>query len=134
METEIMKTIGVLKDSNGKIALVVDTKTTTLTKCRELKAQADNYQQELEIAKNQAEKEQNDKLTELSRKIAQNGLFIAKVVFDNLVDRGVFETTEEFESAFVDFVVNGKNIPTIVMPTNYKKLLERVGVRLWENY
>lgn len=79
-----------------------------------------------------AKQKKETRLANISFEIAKNGadiylcqMFIAKSIYDNMVDRGYFQSDDIFEKAFYDYVFENKKIEC-EYPKEFKVILERV--------
>ena len=52
---------------------------------------------------------------------------LAKALYDNYVDRGIIDEDEEFQKAFANFLFRGVELKLEETPTDFKKILERLG-------
>ena len=80
-------------------------------------------------AEEQAKKEEENKkrFDNLERYSFKQNLLIAKVYFDNEVDKGLCETNEEFEQAFNNYVYKGIALEIGKAPKEYQAILERLA-------
>ena len=80
-------------------------------------------------AEEQAKKEEENKkrFDNLERYSFKQNLLIAKVYFDNEVDKGLCETNEEFEQAFNNYVYKGIALEIEKAPKEYQAILERLA-------
>lgn len=78
-----------------------------------------------------------DRLTKAEEDISKlkyKHLILAKSVFDNLVDKGKLETTDEFENMWFDYLFNDGKFDTSVSTDEFNKILGKVGNFQWEKY
>lgn len=52
---------------------------------------------------------------------------LAKSVYDNFVDRGLIENSDEFQQEWYDFYFKGTELKFDNVPEEYKTILERLG-------
>lgn len=88
-----------------------------------------------QVSKNN-ENNQNEKIKLLGRvskaeedisKLKHKHIILAKSVFDNLVDKGKLETTDEFEKMWFDYLFNDAKFDTSVSTDEFIKILGKVG-------
>ena len=71
-----------------------------------------------------------DRLTKAEEdvsKLKYKHIILAKSVFDNLVDKGKLETTDEFENMWFDYLFNDGKFDSMVAPNEFIKIIEKVG-------
>ena len=73
--------------------------------------------------------EQKDNIYQIFEKQCLSNFIIAKNYFDNLVDRGLCETNDDFESMFFNFIDKGiaLDFNSEHIPPQYLKVLERLN-------
>lgn len=60
----------------------------------------------------------------LSKKVWNHDYAIAKAIYDNYVDRGVFEENEEFQKAFYDEIFNGIELDFDKTPIEFQQIVK----------
>lgn len=122
----VYKTIYVETDTLGNCIKVIESKTLTSEKVEELKKSAKSYrEQQLKLQK-EKDLQEKEKNKIFANKQHIKSVFIAKNYFDNLVDRGLTETSEEFETNFNLFVLGVAELDKTVMPSKFAEILERL--------
>lgn len=109
----IFKSVVIVKNDKGECVAVYDIATLNKDQINAYKKEAlENKSKQVELAKEKERKE--------ARKVANDYkicVMLAKHEFDKLVESGVVETNEEFESSYKSFVLGNtselKNAPTI---------------------
>lgn len=126
--SEKMKTIAVRKNANGEVLEVLEIKTYLETRAKELQNQAVSNSAKYESEK--AEKLEKEKLERqaLANKVSKHDLFVAKALFNDLVDKGEMETNDTFEKMFVDFIKGVNAYDESCEPRDFKKVLEGVSL------
>lgn len=71
------------------------------------------------------EVEIKNNIKELYAKASTHDFFLAKVIYDNYVDRGYFESNSDFDKNFYDFFFNNKDI-NCSFPSEFEKILKKV--------
>lgn len=120
------KLVSVLLDENGKCVELHDVKTIDSKEYAKYKNEAYQHKEKdiefknfvLGIA---------DSCEKHSHKFELHELCLAKSLFDNYVDRGLIDSDEKFEKDFADFLFNGKDFDLLSAPSEFKKILERLG-------
>lgn len=62
-----------------------------------------------------------------SKRLSTHDFLIAKSIYDNFVDRGLLEDSEDFQQAFYDFIFNDKEIEKSIIPFEFETILRKVG-------
>lgn len=122
----VFKSVYVETNTLGNCINVIELKTLPSDKVEELKRQAKEYRANL--IKQEQEKlrvEQELKNQQVKKEYVRS-LFIAKHYFDSLVDKGTYETTEQFEEHFEQFALGGVEFNVELAPSSYLAILERV--------
>ena len=119
------RTVAILYGSDKKPKEILDVKTIDSSLVenieRELKIKKEEELAKTnELAKKSIEEKEQQKAKEHIRAIV-----VAKGYFDNLVDRGLCETTKEFEEMFDNFMLGGR-FDESLCPYEFKKAFERV--------
>lgn len=126
MAKELFNSCIVEYDSVGNVVGVFEIKTLKQEQIVALKKQAkenlakklEQENEELEIAK------QNEKVAKA--KEYRRAVILAKLQFNELVESGKSETTEQFENDYDNFVLLGGELDLENAPTDFKTILERV--------
>lgn len=71
-------------------------------------------------------KKQEDHYFVLGERVYKQNLLVAKVYFDNEVEKGLCETNEKFEEAFNNYVYKGIAFDENIAPKEYLTILERL--------
>lgn len=123
---EKMKTIAVRKDNCGNVLEVLEIKTILETRFKELHNQAIENSAKCEQEKAFKEKVEKDARDNLFGKVSKHDLFVAKSLFNDLVDKGLMETNDDFENMFFNYIkgVSGYNVE--LEPQDFKKIMEGV--------
>ena len=69
---------------------------------------------------------QEERLLNLEGKIEKDSFFIAKSIYDNFVDRGLFEEDYAFQKLWYDFIFRDMLIGLDQLPKELKKIYEFV--------
>lgn len=75
---------------------------------------------------NQKEEENKKRFDNLEKSSFKQNLLVAKVYFDNEVEKGLCETNEKFEEAFNNYVYKGIAFDKSIAPKEYLTILERL--------
>ena len=121
MEIKKMYMVGIQKNDDGKIKEVFEVKTINEEKFKQLKTEASEHKAKVQLEKQEQEKK--DKLKE--NKLYIKSIAIAKALFNELVDSGKAETTNEFEEMFDSFILGG-SFDTSIAPIKFLNILERL--------
>ena len=65
-----------------------------------------------------------EKVKQIEQKLGKHAILLAKTLYDNLVDRGTIDDDSEFQEAFIDYLLNGKEITEY--PQEFVAILEKV--------
>lgn len=119
------KTVAILYGSDNQPKEILQVKTIDLGLVenmeKELKIRKEQQSQALnEFTKKQIESQKQQEAKDYIRAIV-----VAKGYFDNLVDRGLCETTKDFEDMFDKFMLGGR-FDESLCPYEFKKAFERV--------
>lgn len=77
---------------------------------------------------NQKQRESENELvrnSNIDKKLKNQGIIVAYLMFNELVEKGVLETTDRFETMFMGFLYGGE-FNGNVAPSSFLKILERV--------
>lgn len=120
------KLVAVYINEKGGCEQVLKVKTITNTEYAHFLNQASKSHEIKSVEK----KRLLDRLTKAEEDISKlkyKHLILAKSVFDNLVDKGKLETTDEFENMWFDYLFNDGKFDTSVSTDEFNKILGKVG-------
>ena len=92
-----------------------------------------NQHKEKILLDSQLDKDNVDKrFKDILGHLTNQDLIIAKNYFDNLCDRGLCDTNDDFECVFTNYVDKGIlfDLHSAYIPPQYIKVLERLGYKL----
>lgn len=120
-----VKSVVIVRDSNGKVVNLLEVSTLPVSKINELKNEMEqNKAKALVESKQLLEKETKEK--ELYKARFERATYIlAKQQFNELVEVGKTDTTKEFENMYDEFI-NGATFNEEIAPYEYKKILGRL--------
>ena len=132
METPKFVGYVTLNDDSGKPISVVEVKTTKEEMFKNLVKQAnENKKAKVEQASKEkqekAKQEKEEKLA-LESRLDKLSITLAYLMFNELVERGKVETTDEFEDMFACWLVGKCEIAIELCPQTYLDILERLGL------
>lgn len=120
------KLVAVYINEKGGCEQVLKVKTISSNEYAHLLNQASKIHETKSVEK----KRLLDRLTKAEEDISKlkyKHLILAKSVFDNLVDKGKLETTDEFENMWFDYLFNDGKFDNAVAPNDFIKIIEKVG-------
>lgn len=118
------KHVAVAYDNNGncefiaKVKVINDREFNRLINEQE-QCKAEKRTQELELKKQIVSNQ--EKIEKLTRR----DFLLAKSIYDNFVDRGLINDSEQFQKDFYDFIFNDKEIKEF--PNDFEIILRKVG-------
>lgn len=126
-----------LNDDSGKPISVVEVKTTKEEMYKNLVKQANEnkkakVEQEKKEKEEKAKQEKEDKLA-LESRLDKMSITLAYLMFNEIVERGKVETTDEFEDMFACWLVGKCELAIELCPQTYLDILERLGVDYGRN-
>lgn len=120
-----MKSVALGYDESNLLVSVVEIKTLSEDKISELKKTAQKNVASLhQIKKVELESLESEKV-KLNKTLNNIAYVCAKSYFDNLVEKGAVETTQEFEDMFSDYLKGG-SFNEEIAPISYKNILGRI--------
>lgn len=127
----------ILTDDDNKPIKVLEVKTTKEDLYKNLVKQAnENKKAKVEQANKEkeekAKQEKEDKLA-LESRLDKMSITLAYLMFNELVERGKVETTDEFEDMFACWLVGKCELALELCPQTYLDILERLGVDYGRN-
>ena len=125
------KLVAILLDESGKCEKVLEVKNLTFKEYQALKNEESENKTKL-LGEKEAERLRELSIEKEILNLNNNLFHLAKSTFDNFVDRGVCETTNEFEKAYFDLIFSEKEIDPSLYPVDFAKILKEI--RLWEKY
>lgn len=125
METKD-KLVAVYINEKGDCEHVLQVKTITNTEYARLLNQSSKNHENKCLEKNKALSRISKSEEEIA-KIKHKHLILSKTVFDNLVDKGRLETTDEFENMWFNYLFNDIRFDFSVATDDFMKILGKVG-------
>lgn len=122
----VYKSVYVETDTLGNCTKVIELKTLPSERVEELKKSAKEHRVNLEKQEREKLEEEQALKENLAKKEYTRLLFLSKLYFDGLVDKGACETTEEFEEHFEQFVLGTIEFKEELAPVSFLTILERV--------
>lgn len=120
------KLVSVLLDENGKCVALHDVKTIDNKEYAKYKNEAFAFS-EKDIEFKNFVMGLAETIEQHNKKLELHDLCLAKSLFDNFVDRGLIESDDKFEKDFADFLFKGEELDLLSTPSEFKKILERLG-------
>lgn len=74
----------------------------------------------------QLEQSKEKELLELKNTCSTNTYLLAKSIYDNFVDRGLLDDSQEFQQMFYDFIFGDKTFELDKCPQEYLTILEKI--------
>lgn len=117
----------VRKNSKGEVVEVVELRTLTATQFKQLRDEAEKntskYLSEEHKLKEALEQEERIR----NSKDRKHELLLAKMLFNDYVERGLLHTEECFEEMFMNWLTGKAPYDNSLEPTDFRKIKESVG-------
>lgn len=123
----------VIYDNSGNPIDIVESKTITETAFKDLKKKVALNKKEIAQAKSDKEKELLEKEIKEQAKQDKHTILLAYLMFNEIVERGKANTTNEFEEMFACWLVGKCEIAIELCPKEYLDILERLGLDYGRN-
>lgn len=122
-----------ITDNENKPNRVLEVKTLTKSAYKELVKKASENLKELTEKKDKELKEKQEKEMLLYSRLDKMSIVIAYLMFNEIVERGKANTTNEFEDMFACWLIGKCEIAIELCPKEYLYILERLGVDYGRN-
>ncbi len=126
------KLVSVILDENGKcehIAEVHNLDTKAYNKCvNEERAYREN-KQKIEQERDNAIKEIFERAYKHLNHTKKNDVYLAKSIYDNFVDRGLINDSEDFQKDFFNHIYKGADLDLKKAPTEFITILRKVELK-----
>ena len=119
------KLVAILLDESGKCEKVLEVKNLTFKEYQTLKNEESENKTKL-LGEKEAESLRHLSIEKEILNLNNNLFHLAKSMFDNFVDRGVCETTNEFENAYFNYVFSGKEIDPALYPNEFAIIYKEI--------
>lgn len=127
----------ILTDDDNKPIKVLEVKTAKEEMYKNLVKQAnENKKTKVEQANKEKEekaKQEKEEKFALESRLDKMSITLAYLMFNELVERGKVETTDEFEDMFACWLVGKCELAIELCPQTYLDILERLGVDYGRN-
>ena len=129
VEIEQKFNVAIKTNAKGECVDIVKVKFVNSAEYKELLKESNKHKELCEKQAQEEKKKMQEEIGLLFAKSNAQNLLIAKNYFDNLVDRGLCETNDDFESMFFNYIDKGiaLDLNSQHIPPHYRKVLERLG-------
>lgn len=127
METKFTS-VAISYDNDKKPIAMQEIKTLTESGLKDLKKQVESNKREKQEKLDKLEQEKQEKETKLYSRLDKLSILLAYLMFNEIVERGKANTTNEFEDMFACWLVGKCEIAVELCPKEYLDILERLGV------
>jgi len=100
--------------------------TLTESRAKEIVSKVKKHESLVQDRKEQNEKEKQERDLVKAKKIEHQAYLISYLVFNEYVEKGVFETTQDFEKMVHDFLFAKCEFNRMLAPSPFLSILERV--------
>lgn len=118
--------VAVEKDNQNNVVRVLDVLNVDEKKAKELKTVAKQSNENVNKITKEKERTIDSSIEQASIKHQKSAYALAKVLFNDYVERGYFKTNDEFENMYYNYIVNGREFDIKLAPTEYKNILGRL--------
>ena len=119
--------IAVKRNAKDEIEECLECEIVGVDKYKAYKKESSVFQAKQLKEKEDRQRDYDDFNMSLEKRLFKQNLLVAKVYFDNEVDKGLCETNEEFEQAFNNYVYKGIALEIEKAPKEYQAILERLA-------
>lgn len=116
-------------NEKGECVEVMKVKVVGSAEYQQMLKESKKYRELIALGEEEVKKQEKDIIQDVYSKQSLSNYIIAKNYFDNLVDRGLCETNDDFEDMFFNFIDKGiaLDLCSEHIPPQYLKVLERLG-------
>lgn len=121
--------VAFINNEKGECVEVMKVKVVGSAEYQQMLKESKKYKELIALGEETIMQNRNDEINGIKEKQISSNYIIAKNYFDNLVDRGLCETNDDFESMFFNFIDKGiaLDFNSEHIPPQYIKVLERLG-------
>lgn len=121
--------VAFINNEKGECVEVMKVKVVGSAEYQQMLKESKKYKELIALGEETIMQNRNCEINDIKEKQCLSNYIIAKNYFDNLVDRGLCETNDDFESMFFNFIDKGiaLDFSSEHIPPQYLKVLERLG-------